>query len=111
MSTTEDILTTPIQPQSLPSPINQAIDAALAQGSRAIRTRTHPQEWKLVSLRDCPTPAEIRECDTPQRAADYWGLHVQANPYFNPDVEFFVVILLNTRLRIKGHVIVGMGNQ
>jgi len=109
MSTTEDILTAPIQPQSLPSPMDQAIDAALAQGSRAIRTRTHPQEWKLVSLRDCPTPAEIRECDTPQQAADYWGLHVQANPYFNPDVEFFVVILLNTRMRIKGHVIVGMG--
>jgi hypothetical protein len=26
---------------------------------------------------------------------------VQTNPHFDPDVEFLVVILLNTRLRIK----------
>ncbi|MBN8249857.1 MAG: JAB domain-containing protein, partial [Verrucomicrobia bacterium] len=66
-------------------------------------------EWKLVSLRECPTPAQIQECTTPEQAAEYWKLHVQTNPYFNPDVEFFVVVLLNTRMRIKGHVIVGMG--
>lgn len=89
--------------------MGQAIDAATAHAYRTLRTRNHPQEWKLVSLRDCPTPTEIQECTTPAQAADYWRLHVQANPYFNPDVEFFVVILLNTRMRIKGHVIVGMG--
>ena len=109
MSTTEDILTAPTQPRLFPSPMGDAIETATTRGHRAIRSCAQPQEWKLVSLRECPTPAQIQECTTPEQAAEYWKLHVQTNPYFNPDVEFFVVILLNTRMRIKGHVIVGMG--
>ena len=109
MSPTEDILTAPTQPQLFPSPMGEAIETATTRGQRAIRSCAQPQEWKLVSLRECPTPAQIQECTTPEQAAEYWKLHVQTNPYFNPDVEFFVVILLNTRMRIKGHVIVGMG--
>ena len=87
----------------------QAVDSAAHQGARAIRSQRQPREWKLVAIRDCPTPSQVQECDTPERAADYWRLHVQTNPYFNPEVEFFVVLMLNTRRRIKGHTIVGMG--
>jgi DNA repair protein RadC len=48
-------------------------------------------------------------CDTPERAAEYWRTHVVNHPAFNPDVECFVVLLLNTRRRIRGHAFVSTG--
>ena len=48
-------------------------------------------------------------CDTPQLAADYWRSHVVNHVAFNPDVECFVVLMLNTRRRIKGHVLISTG--
>lgn len=51
----------------------------------------------------------VRECDSPARAAEYWRAHVENNPYFNPDCECFVVLLLDTRRHVKGHMIVAMG--
>lgn len=109
MSTTEVIVTSPTDPQPPTSALTEAIKAVTCQGFRAIRSHRQPREWKLVTLRECPTPEQVQDCDTPQQAADYWRLHVQTNPYFNADVEFFVVLMLNTRRRIKGHTIVGMG--
>ena len=109
MSTTEVTVTSPTDPQSVTSPLMQAVDSAAHPGASAIRFQRQPREWKLVAIRDCPTPSQVQECDTPERAADYWRLHVQTNPYFNPEVEFFVVLMLNPRRRIRGHTIVGMG--
>src|SRR5262249_39202180 len=68
-----------------------------------------PKEWKLVSLRECPTPEEVQICDTPERAAKYWNSHVVSHPYFNRECECFIVLLLNTRRRIKGHHLVSIG--
>jgi len=68
-----------------------------------------PYEYKVVPLRECPTPENLPLCDTPELAAAYWRRHVPTNPYFNPEVECFAVILLNTRRRIKGHQIVSTG--
>lgn len=68
-----------------------------------------PREYKLVSLRECPTPDQLRICETPQQAADYWRLHVVTNPYHNPDCECLVVLLLTTRRRIKGHQLLTIG--
>ena len=73
--------------------------------------KPQPHEYKVVSLRECPTPEALQLCDTPARAADYWRLHVTANPYFNPDCECFVVLLLNTRRRVKGHQLVTIGTM
>ena len=70
---------------------------------------THPKEWKLQALRECPTPSEMQICDTPERAAEYWRAHVTSHPYFNPDCECFVVLILNTRRRVKGHHLVSIG--
>ena len=67
------------------------------------------KEYKVVALRECPVPEEMAMCDTPERAADYWRLHVVNHPAFNPDVECFVVLLLNTRRRVKGHTLVSTG--
>ena len=46
---------------------------------------SQPYEYKVTSLRECPTPAEMQECDTPDKVADYWRRHVTTHPYFNPE--------------------------
>ena len=68
-----------------------------------------PYEYKVTALRECPTPDALQHCDTPDKAADYWRMHVATNPYFNPEVECFIILLLNTRQRVKGHQIVSTG--
>jgi len=67
------------------------------------------KEYKVVTLRDCPLPESMCLCDTPERVEDYWRQHVTAHPAYNPDVECFVCLLLNTRRRIKGHVLISTG--
>ena len=51
----------------------------------------------------------MRVCETPDQAAEYWRMHVATNPYFNPECECLVVLLLNTRRRVKGHQLVTIG--
>ena len=83
----------------------------LDQLVKPFRFDGQPHEYKVVPLLDCPTPESLQLCVTPQKAADYWRLHVPANPYFNPECECFIVLLLNTRRRVKGHHIVSFGTQ
>jgi len=73
--------------------------------------RKQPQEWKVVSLRECPTPEEMQLCDTPELAAAYWRTNIAAHPHFNPECECFVVLLLNTRRRVRGHHFVSIGTM
>ena len=68
-----------------------------------------PKEYKVVALRECPLPEEMAMCDTPDRAAEYWINHVVHHAAFSPDVECFVALLLNTRRRVKGHVLISTG--
>jgi len=70
-----------------------------------------PQEWKIVSLRECPTPADIQLCETPEQAAAYWKLHIEQHPYFDSERECLVVLILNTRRKIKGHYFVSVGTM
>ena len=70
-----------------------------------------PKEYKLVCLRECPTPQSLQICEQPEHAADYWQLHIKTMPYFNPDCECFVVLMLNTRRRVKGHHFVSFGSM
>jgi DNA repair protein RadC len=70
-----------------------------------------PKEYKVVALRDCPVPADMLICETPEQIADYWRLHIATHQYFNPDCECFVVLLLNTRKRVKGHHLVSIGTM
>jgi DNA repair protein RadC len=72
-------------------------------------TDLNPKEFKVVALRECPVPESMRICETPDHAADYWRLHIATHPYFNPDCECFVVLILNTRRRVKGHQLVSIG--
>lgn len=78
---------------------------------KPFRFNGQPYEYKVVALRECPTPESLQLCDTPEKAAEYWRMHVATNPYFNPECECFTVLLLNTRRRVKGHQIVSFGTQ
>ncbi len=70
-----------------------------------------PHEFKVTALRECPSPESLQLCDTPDKAAAYWGMHFPPNPYFDPERENLGVLLLNTRRRIKGHQLVSIGTQ
>ena len=70
-----------------------------------------PYEYKVMALRECPTAEKLQICETPQQAADYWRLHVPTHPYFDPDRECFVALILNTRRRVKGHYLVSIGTM
>lgn len=70
-----------------------------------------PHEFKVTSLRECPTPETLLTMDTPERAAEYWRLNIATHPYFNPECECLAVLLLNVRRRIKGHQLVTIGTQ
>src|SRR5229473_5619448 len=69
----------------------------------------NPKEFKIQALRECATPVEMQLCDTPEKAVAYWRSHVVNHPYYNPEVETMVVILVNTRRRIKGYHLVATG--
>ncbi len=69
----------------------------------------HPKEYKVVCLRECPVPETLLLCDGPEKASKYWKLHVRTASYFDPERECFVVLILNTKLRIKGHYLVSIG--
>jgi DNA repair protein RadC len=71
----------------------------------------NPKEFKVMALRECPTPEEMLLCDTPEKAAEYWRLHIATNPYFSPEYECLAVLLLNTRRRVKGHELLTMGTM
>ncbi len=71
---------------------------------------TTVHEYRVTALRECPVPESLALCDTPDGAAAYWKMHVATEPRFNPEVENFVVLLLNTRRRVKGHQFVSMGS-
>ena len=77
----------------------------------SFRFKSTAHEYKIVALRECVTPEGMALCDTPQAAADYWRANVVTNPYFNPEIETFVALLLNTRRRVKAVQIVSFGTH
>ena len=70
--------------------------------------QSQPHEYKVTALRECPTPMDLQTCDTPDKVAAYWHLHIASNPYFDPERECLAVLLLNTRRRAKGHQIISI---
>src|SRR5216684_5321950 len=76
MNTTENLTSTG-GPAIAPQPINQII--------KPIKFPAQPQEWKIVSLRECPMPANMERCETPDEAAAYWRAHIPNHPYFKEE--------------------------
>ena len=82
MNITENLIATG-STATAPQPINQVI--------KPIKFPAQPQEWKIVSLRECPTPDTMQHCETPDQASAYWKSHIATHPYFNSEckpVEF-----------------------
>jgi DNA repair protein RadC len=73
------------------------------------RRKQQPKEWKVIALRECPLPDHLRLCDEPQKVADYWRLHIESAPQFNPECECFAVLVLNARRKVKGHYMISVG--
>lgn len=73
--------------------------------------KRHPKEFKVVALRECPCPEDMQVCDEPDRAETYWRTHIETAPHHNPDCECLVVLMLNTRRRVKGHQLVSIGTM
>ena len=69
------------------------------------------REYKVVALRELPLPDAMALCDTPDKAADYWRMHIATNPYFNSECECFAALLLNTRRKVKGHQLLSIGTM
>ena len=42
----------------------------------------NPKEYRVTTLRECPTPEAMQHCETPDKAADYWHLHIATHPNF-----------------------------
>jgi hypothetical protein len=82
MNTTENLIATG-STATAPQLINQVI--------KPIKFPAQPQEWKIVSLRECPTPDTMQHCETPDQAAAYWKSHIATHPYFNSECECLVV--------------------
>ena len=66
-------------------------------------------EYKVVALRECPSPDTLLLCETPDHAVEYWRQHIATVPHFQPECECLAVLLLNTRRRVKGYTIVSIG--
>jgi DNA repair protein RadC len=78
---------------------------------KPFRFPASPYEYKVTALRECPTPDALQICETPDKAADYWRMHIATHPHFNPECECLAVLILNTRRRVKGHHLVSIGIQ
>lgn len=71
------------------------------------RARIGGSEFKILRMQDAPftTPAG----DTPEHVYNYLRQMLPDAPAYNPDVESFVVVCLNTRRKIIGFSVIATG--
>lgn len=69
---------------------------------------TNIGEFKVTKIRE--TAPEIAQCDSPERALEYWQQNIATNPAFDEEKEMLVVVVVNTKLYAKGHNIVSIGS-
>mgnify|MGYP001581742922 CR=1 FL=1 len=67
------------------------------------------REVRIVSLREMPLPADMTAVSSPDEVYAYFNACIKDSPQFNPFVENFIVLMLNTRKRVICHSIVSMG--
>jgi len=63
-------------------------------------------EIRVMRLNESPDAPKL---ETPETAFKYWQSVITTMPWFIPDREICVAITLNTRLRVTGHSLVGIG--
>ena len=64
-------------------------------------------EIRVQRLNEMPDAPKI---DCPQQAHRYWQDVITKMPWFIPDREICVALTLNTRYRVTGHSLVGLGS-
>lgn len=89
------------QPQNPPAVARRSAPAA--------RRRPFPVQYKVVALRECAPVAVGNLCDSPESCWEYWKKNVATDPSFNPEVETFVAVMLNSRRKAKGHYVISTG--
>src|SRR5687768_179004 len=73
---------------------------------------SQPVEFKIVALRECSiAQSDMALCQESKQAVAYWDAHIRDAPMFNPECECLAVLVLDTRLRIKGHQILTVGTM
>ena len=72
---------------------------------KQVKTR----EYKLVCLRECPSPETLALGETPEKIHNYFSTEMVKHVAYNPDVENFFVVLLNSRRKIIGHLLISNG--
>jgi DNA repair protein RadC len=63
-------------------------------------------EIRVSRVRETPCNDNV---DSPEATLAYWNANVTTAPWFDPDKEQIVVILLNARYRPVGHSLVSLG--
>lgn len=71
--------------------------------------RYQNHEVRAMRLRELP--ADLQHCDTPEEAFQYWQANITTAAWYNPEVECFCVVHLNTRMRATGFHLVATGTQ
>jgi DNA repair protein RadC len=63
-------------------------------------------EIRIQRLNETPDAPKL---ETPEAAFGYWQAVITRMPWYIPDREVCVSVTLNTRLRVTGHSLVGIG--
>lgn len=66
-------------------------------------------EFAVERVRSFGVTPSLVLCDSPERVAEYWRRHIFSKRGFNADCEQLVVLLLDSRNRVRGHHVVGIG--
>lgn len=69
--------------------------------------KLHGAEFKVLRLQEAPDTNEI--ADNPENIVRYLRGQLPQSPAYNPDVESFMIVFLNTRRRPIGWQIVSTG--
>ena len=64
-------------------------------------------EYKMAKVREVACDIKM---DCPQSAAEYWRTVITKQDWYQYNKEHLVVLLLDTRLNIKGHNLVSIGS-
>ena len=73
------------------------------------QTITLAKEYRVLTLREMPDPQSLSMLDTPEKVAAYHKEFIATDARYNGDVESFYVLMLNTRRRCIGHVLISSG--
>jgi len=79
-----------------------------AQGAREIMTDSAVSQVKLVRV---GRKIQERSIQSPTDAFDFWKKVIARRPWFDLDRETSVVLLLNSKLQLKGWNLVSIGSE